>query len=276
MNSELVRKQIEGEVVGSTQKTISLKDIRELLIAHPDNPKELATIASILSSLDSKIELNNKMNKTLEEIGQAIFKKWFVGGRKEEWKKGKLGKIGEFKNGINYLRGEEGDTEFLIINVRDISNNKYLFKDSLDKIKLNYNKAKEYLMNEKDIIIARSACPGKISLILGENDNLIYSGFSIRYRLKNLENYFYISFVLENLSEEIKNFSIGTTLSSVNQETLKNIKIVIPDQVTLKKFNGLIKPIFKQISINCLQNQTLSSIRDALLPKLMSGEIRVK
>lgn len=239
-------------------------------------PPEQISIAQILSSLDTKIELNNKMNKTLETIGQALFKKWFVDNpEKEKWKIGKLGDIGEFKNGINYLRDEVGDTEFSIINVRDISNNKWILKNSLDKIRINRNKAQEYFLDEKDIMIARSACPGKISLMLGNTDNSIYSGFSIRYRLNNLENYFYLSFILENLSEEIKNFSIGTTLSSVNQETLKNIKIIIPDDKTIQEFNKIIQPIFKHISNNCFQNQTLSSIRDALLPKLMSGEMRV-
>lgn len=262
----------EGTVFGCANKT----GLNEFNVITPKSFPEQTVIASILSSLDAKIELNNKINKTLEVIGQAIFKKWFVDGKKEGWEKGKLGELGTFKNGINYLRDEVGDTEFSIVNVRNISNNKWILKNSLDKIKLNYNKAKKYLLNEKDILIARSACPGKISLILGDISEVIYSGFSICYRLKNLEDYFYISFILQGLKEELKNFSIGTTLSSVNQETLKNIKINLPDDESLRNFNKLIKPIFKQISVNCFQSQTLSQMRDTLLPKLMSGKVRVK
>lgn len=259
----------------SSRGSLTTKLLAELPIKLPPL-KEQEIVAKILSGLDFKIDLTNKMNKTLEAIGQAIFKRWFVDERKDEWKEGKLGDLGEFKNGINYLRDEAGDTEFSIVNVRDISNNKWILEEPLDKIKINYDKAKDYFLNERDIILARSACPGKISLIFGFPKNIIYSGFSIRYRLKDLDNYYYISFVLEDLDKEIRNFSVGTTLSSVNQETLKNIKIILPDKNLIDYFNKLIQPIFNQISVNCFESLKIAKIRDSLLPKLMSGEIRVK
>ena len=300
LNSRLVRNQIEEEVVGSTQKTISLKNIRELLIAHPNNSIELDKIIKILSSLDSKIELNQAMNKTLESIGQALFKHWFInfefpnekgkpykssGGEMVEselgeipkgWKVGKLGECGTFKNGINYLRDEIGDTEFFIANVRDIANNKLLLKDSLDKIKIDLDKAKDYLLNDKDILIARSASPGEISLVLGNLDNVIYSGFSIRYRLNTPDNYLYLFLVLQRLRENLLNFSIGTTLQSVNQETLKNMGLILPSDDILNKFNKTIERILDKTYGNLMQIQNLSQIRDSLLPKLMSGKLRVQ
>ena len=270
------RKYLSNVAVGSTVRSLRLNHLESFPLAFPRSLSEQSAIAHILSTLDEKIELLQKQNKTLEEIGQAIFKKWFIDNpEKGEWEVGKLGDIGSFKNGINYLRNEKGDTEFSIINVRDISNKKWILNNSLDKIKINYNKAKDYLLREGDIIIARSACPGKVSLVLGDDKDIIYSGFSIRYRLNDLKNYFYISLVLENLQKELTNFSIGTTLTSVNQEVLKNIKINIPDKKTLKDFNKVAKPIFKKISNNCFNTQTLSQIRDSLLPKLMSGKIRV-
>jgi len=241
------------------------------------------------------------LNRTLEAIGQAIFKQWFVdfefpneegkpykssGGEmvynKELGKEipkgrrvGKLGELGIFKNGVNYLRDEIGDTEFFIVNVRDIANNKFLLRSFLDKIKLDYNKAKEYLLIEKDIIIARSACPGEVSLIFDSSNNVIYSGFSIRYRLNNPENWLYMFLILQNLKNSLSRFSIGTTLTSVNQETLKNMVCIIPETNILKSFNSLVDYLYKKIKENLLESQTLSAIRDSLLPKLMSGKIRV-
>jgi type I restriction enzyme S subunit len=195
-------------------RSLRLNHLERFPLFFPKSLPEQSAIASILSSLDAKIELNNKMNKTLEAIGQAIFKKWFIDNPEKKSGRRKVGDLGEFKNGINYLRDEEGDTEFSIINVRNISNNKYLLKNSLDKIKINSKKAKDYSLHTKDIIIARSACPGKISLLIEDIDNAIYSGFSIRYRLNDLKNYYFISLTLEKLQEEINNFSVGTTLSS--------------------------------------------------------------
>jgi len=265
-------------------------------------PKEKSVqraIAKILSDLDEKIELNHQMNKTLESIAQAIFKRWFVdfefpdkngkpykssGGKMVEselgeipqrWRASNLGEIGTFKNGINYLRDEIGDTDFFIANVRDIANNKLLLKGSLDKIKINLSKAKEYLLQEKDILIARSASPGEISLVLGDLEKVIYSGFSIRYRLNNPNNYLYIFHIMQGLKRNLQNYSIGTTLQSVNQETLKNMKFILPSDETLKEFNRISKQILDKALNNLLQNRELSQIRDSLLPRLMSGKIRV-
>lgn len=262
--------------------------------------KEQHAIAKILSDLDEKIELNHQMNKTLESIAHAIFKRWFVdfefpdekgkpyrssGGKMVEselgeipqgWQVSNLGSIGTFKNGINYLRDEKGDTEFFIANVRDIANNKLLLKESLDKIKINLGKAKEYLLQEKDILIARSANPGEVSLVLGDLEKVIYSGFSIRYRLNNPGNYLYIFHIMQGLKRNLQNYSIGTTLQSVNQETLKNMKFILPSVETLKEFNKISKQILDKTLNNLLQNRELSQIRDSLLPRFISGRIRVE
>jgi len=285
----------EGTVFGCITKA----GLRDFEVALPEQESEQKAIAKILSDLDSKIELNNQMNKTLEAIGQALFKRWFVdfefpnengkpykssGGKMidselgkipEGWTITKLGDIGAFKNGINYLRNETGDTDFFITNVRDIANNKLLLKNSLDKIKINASKAKDYLLQEKDILIARSASPGEISLVLGDLEKVIYSGFSIRYRLNEPNNYLYIFYIMQGLKRNLQNYSIGTTLQSVNQETLRNIKFIWPSDEALKEFNKISKKILEKTLNNLMQNRELSQIRDSLLPRLMSGKIRI-
>ncbi len=291
---------LKSNAGGTTFGELSGSRLKELKFAFPSLPEQSA-IAKILSDLDAKIELNQQMNKTLEEIGKAIFKHWFVdfefpneegkpykssGGDMvfdEElgkeipkgWYVGCLEEFGAFKNGINYLRNESGDTEFFIANVRDIANNKLLLKEHLDKIEINLKKAKEYLLHNRDILIARSASPGEVSLVLGDLENVIYSGFSIRYRLNNPENFLYFFLILQKLKENLSNYAVGTTLQSVNQETLRNMKLVLPTNEVLNKFNKIIGQILGKTYNNLIQNQTLSSIRDSLLPKLMSGKIRV-
>jgi len=289
---------LESNASGTTFGELSGSRLKALRFAFPD-VIEQHRIASILSSLDSKIELNQQMNKTLEDIAQAIFKRWFIdfefpnengdpykssGGEMVEselgmipkgWEISTLGDYGEFKNGINYLRSESGDAEFFIVNVRNITNNKLILKNSLDKIKTDLNKAKSYFLMDNDILIARSASPGEVSLVLGNLQNVIYSGFSIRYRLKRLDGYLYIFLVMQKLKEQLSSFSVGTTLQSINQETLKKIKFILPSIEVLNGFNVMAGHILEKTYINLTENYGLSQIRDLLLPKLMTGKIRV-
>ena len=298
LSSTFFFNQILARQTQSAQQNIGKDEINKMFIIVP-KIKEQRAITKTLSDLDAKIELNQQINKTLEAIGQAIFKHWFIdcefpnekgkpykssGGEMVEselgeipkgWRVGKLGEIGTFKNGINYLRNEQGDTEFFIANVRDIANNKLLLKEGLDKIKIVFKKAREYLLNQKDILIARSASPGDVSLVLGDLQNVIYSGFSIRYRLNNPKNYLYLFLILQELRDSLSNYSIGTTLQSVNQETLKNMMFCVPADAVLEKFNIIIEQILERTYGNMIQNSSLSQIRDSLLPKLMSGKIRV-
>lgn len=286
---------------GSVQVNLAKREIiQEIKLAVPPLAEQRA-IAKVLSDIDAKIELNLQMNKTLEEMAQAIFKHWFVdfefpnengkpykssGGRMayneelgkeipEGWDVKKLDALGSFKNGINYTRDESGDTEFSIVNVRDIANNKLLLKESLDIISIDAAKATDYLLDPNDILIARSASPGEVSLVLGDLEQIIYSGFSIRYRPISSTNYLFLFLSLQHLKSVLLSFSVGTTLQSVNQETLKNSKVVCPPDDLLSKFNLLSEELYYGIQNGLVQNNQLSILRDSLLPKLMSGKIRV-
>ncbi|MBM4305406.1 MAG: hypothetical protein FJ123_01610 [Deltaproteobacteria bacterium] len=295
----IFRALVESKISGSVVPALTQRDIETLNTPLPPIPEQ-TRIAEILSSIDDKIEVNHQMNKTLEKIGQALFKHWFVdfefpneegkpykssGGKMidselgeipEGWKVAKLADYGVFKNGINYLRDEIGDTEFFIVNVRDIANNRLLLKNSLDRINIDLKKAKDYLLNDKDILIARSASPGEVSLVLGNLDKVIYSGFSIRYRLNNPNSYLYMFLIMQGLKENLSNFAVGTTLQSVNQETLRNMRFLLPPDKTLNEFNKIIEQILEKTYNNLIQNSSLSQIRDSLLPRLMSGKIRVR
>ena len=266
------REQAISSMTGTSGRQRVQTDFLEVKeIEIPPLPEQHA-IASILSSLDEKIELNNKMNKTLEAIGQALFKKWFVEERKEEQKEGKLGEIvANIK--IPLKPGEE------------IKNRKYVPIDllSMNKISIDsflpYTEAKSSLIGfEKEDILF-----GAMRVYFHRVNLAPFSGVTrtttFVLRPKNKEHLAYCLFLLNQ--EETINFanshSKGSTMPyAVWNNSLENMPIKIPDDRTIKNFNKIIKPIFEQISVNCFQNKNLSSIRDALLPKLMSGEIRVK
>ena len=288
--------QISRFMTGTTRPTIGILTLRTLEIPVPSLEEQLS-ISKILSDLDAKIELNQKMNKTLEAIAQAIFKHWFIdfefpneegkpykssGGEMVDselgeipngWEVKKITEIGRLKNGINYTRDEKGDEEFYIVNVRDISKSKFIIKDDLNVIKFDSTKCKDYLLNQNDIIIARSASPGESSLILGNIDNVIHSGFSIRYRLSNPNFKWYVYLLLQHSKNILFRYSIGTALKSLNQTAVGNMSIIMPSVDVLRKFNSI--DIINKIMSNLLESKALLNIRDLLLPKLIMGKIRV-
>lgn len=295
------RKILENHASGSTFKEISGSVLKQIELLIPPLPEQ-HRIAEILGALDDKIELNQRMNKTLEEMAQAIFKHWFVdfefpnedgepykssGGEMvyseelekeipEGWEVGKLGEIADFKNGINYKRYEEGNTTYPIVNVRNIANSKFLINSDLDSINIDKKKAKPYYLSNGSILIARSAIPGKISMLRVDYENVIYSGFIIKLDLFNPELKNYIVQYLEEKIQALINLSDGTTLKNINQRSLKGFNLVFPSKKIIKEYNMLVNEIFNYIYCNKKQIRTLSQIRDTLLPKLMSGEIRVK
>jgi type I restriction enzyme S subunit len=233
-------------------------------------------IASVLSSLDDKIDLMHCQNKTLEALAEALFRKRFVDEVDPAWEKDKLGAYGDFKNGINYSRDENGDTEFSILNVRDIVESKYLKVHAYEKIKIDSKKAEPYLLKVGDIVIVRSASPGETSIILEDTQPLIYSGFSIRFRPVDSEYSLFFFQFFQSFKKEMDLFSEGTTLKNLNQQLLNSIELSIPPKKVVQEYNEILDGIYKKITRNFNQIHTLERLRDTLLPKLMSGEVRVR
>ena len=249
--------------------------VENLLITLPPLPEQRA-IAGVLSSLDDKIDLLHRQNKTLEGMAETLWRKMFVEEADPGWKKGKLGDFGEFKNGINYSRNENGDNEYSILNVRDIVECKYVNAGNFEKISINKKKAIPYLLKKGDIVIVRSASPGESLIVLEEIDNLIYSGFSIRLRCYNKIHSLFLFQFLQSYKKEMDIFSEGTTLKNINQEILNSIELIIPVEDAAKEFNERVVSIYNKILLNQGQIRTLSRTQDILLPKLMSGEVKVK
>lgn len=236
---------------------------------------EQKSIASILSCLDDKIDLLHRQNKTLEALAETLFRLWFVEEAEAGWETGKLGDYGEFKNGINYSRDEAGNTTYGIINVRDVVSNKFIFKEAVNEINIDSRKAEPYLLQKLDIVIVRSASPGETALILENQRKLIYSGFTIRFRPRKEREAFFFFQLMQSIKKQLDIFSDGTTLKNLNQEILKNIEFQVPSFESIRTFNEKVEPIFDKISKNMTQIRTLTGLRDTLLPKLMSGEVRV-
>lgn len=260
-------------------------------------------IANLLSSLDSKIELNNRINAELEAMAKTLYDYWFVqfdfpdkegkpyktsGGKMvwneelkreipEGWEMKNLGKIGNFKNGVNYDPSNPGEIACPIINVRNISSSRFFLKnEDLDIIYLRESDVRKYSVHSGSIIIARSGIPGATRLISDMAENTLYCGFAIHYELQDLNLKIPVFFFLKSIEQQIQSGSGGTIMKNVNQATLNDLKITLPEKVNvIKGFNNKIDTLFAKINLIQKENQELAELRDWLLPMLMNGQVKV-
>jgi len=260
-------------------------------------------IAALLSALDSKIELNNRINAELEAIAKTLYDYWFVqfdfpdkDGKPyktsrgkmvwneelkreipEGWEMQNLGKIGNFKNGVNYDPSHPGEIACPIINVRNISSSRFFLKnEDLDIIYLRESDVRKYSVHSGSIIIARSGIPGATRLISDMAENTLYCGFAIHYELQDLNLKIPVFFFLKSIEQQIQSGSGGTIMKNVNQATLNDLKITLPKKENvIKGFNNKIDPLFAKINSIQKENQELAELRDWLLPMLMNGQVKV-
>jgi type I restriction enzyme, S subunit len=294
------------------RKNLNSNDIKNFEIRIPEKLEDQRKIASVLSSLDAKIELNNRINTELEQMAKTLYDYWFVqfdfpfdfaqgkpneqgkpykssGGKMvynaelkreipEGWEVKNLDKYGEFKNGINYDPKEQGDTFCKIINVRDISSSSvFISNDDLEELNLKSNEVIKYLVTNNSILIARSGIPGATRLIADFSQNTIYCGFIICFNVHDLKYKYPLFFHMKNIEAAMSSQSGGTIMKNVSQGTLKNIKVVFPkEDLIVNNFNELLNPIFLKLNLIAKENQELASLRDWLLPMLMNGQITVK
>jgi len=246
------------------------------------NINEQEKIAKILSSLDNKIELNNKLNATLEAIGQLIFKKWFIEDRKDEWKKAKLGDYVESISGCSYTSKGLTPSENTLVTLKSVGVDGFKqdgFKEYTGEYK------EKHLVQDGDIVVAHTDLTqnriilGKPVIVrdFGKYKKMIASmDLSIVKPIK-LINKPYLFYLLnsESFHGHAQGYANGTTVIHLSRRAIPEFPFLIPDKELLEKFKLISENLFNQIKTNDLQNNKLSRIRDLILPKLMNGEIRV-
>ena len=264
-------------VSGSALPRIVLKDFKKVSMQVPPLPTQ-QKIAAILSSLDDKIELNNKINTNLEQQAGALFKNWFVdfepfGGKMPEgWKMGKLSDIADYLNGLamQKFRPLEDEEGLPVLKIKELRQGCYDESSELcspSKVK------PEYIIHDGDVIFSWSGsllvdiwCGGTCGL----NQHLF------KVTSQTYEKWFYYLWTKHHLDKFIfLAADKATTMGHIKREELDKAEVVIPDDKTYQNLTSVIKPFIDEIINNRIENRKLSQIRDGLLPKLMNGEIVV-
>ena len=234
-------------------------------------------IAQILSSLDDKIELNNKINDNLEQQAQAIFKSWFVDNQEVN---GIIGDYCNIKSGFAFKSSWWQDSGVKVIRIGDIEQDKLNFEScanvSEDKITI----AKDFIIKGGDLVIAMTgATIGKFAITPDTNETILVNQRVGKFFLGEnpIEKvpFIYCTLKQDQVISEFINRGQGSAQPNINTSDILSIPCWIPENSQINKFNNLTKSMFKTITKNQQENQIIKKLRDTLLPKLMSGEIEV-
>jgi type I restriction enzyme, S subunit len=281
--------EIKRNMVGSAQGKLPIYGIQNISIPIPPI-KIQKRIASILSSLDDKIELNRQTNQTLEAIAQAIFKEWFVdfnfpgatgemqdselGEIPKGWKVGSIGDLfAIFKNSIN--PSLVPDEQFIHYSLPAFDESKRPTSELGKQILSN-----KFVVKNDCILVSKlnPRIPRIWPIIEVEKNSICSTEFQVLIP-KDTHNFSYgaVVFWQSSIIETMKGRATGTSSSHqrIRPQDMLDIQIVVPSKGILKEFDLKIKSLFVQIKNNEEQTKTLTQLRDSLLPKLMKGEINL-
>ncbi len=294
---------------GTTHQTIYYPEVKAFHVCLPEIAEQRA-IVSVLSSLDDKIELNRRMNETLEEMAQALFKSWFVdfepvraraerrapegvdaetaslfpdsfeiselGEVPKGWQAGRIGDnlqtvLGGTPSRSNSSYWTNGTVPWInsgkVNEFRITAPTEYITEEAMA------NSAAKLLPKRTTVLAITGATLGQVSLLeIAACANQSVIGILQSEHIPSEFIYFWVKHRIGDLVSA----QTGGAQQHVNKNDVNNLKILYPDVEILNAYKRIVSPLFDAILVNYFESETLTAIRDALLPKLMSGEIRVK
>lgn len=275
--SNLIRKPAIKSMVGSSGRQRVQTNVLENLELDLPNIETQQKIGSILKSFDDKIYLNQRQNNNLEQQAQALFKSWFVdfepfGGKMpDDWKVGNLLDIADYLNGLamQKFRPENNDYGLPVLKIKELRQG---FCDNSSE-RCSSNVKKDYIIYDGDVIFSWSGsllvdlwCGGKCGL----NQHLF------KVTSKKFDKWFYYAWTRHHLKRFIAVAADkATTMGHIKRNELEKAEVIIPASEDYQKISKILAPIYNMIIQNRIENTRLAQLRDALLPKLMSGEIDV-
>jgi type I restriction enzyme S subunit len=275
--SPIGKNTLNSITIGSTQPAFTISCLKEANISLPTLPEQKA-IAAVLSSLDDKIDLLHRQNKTLESIAETIFRQWFVEEADERWEGGVLGDICNITGGYAFKSKDFIENGVPVIKIKNISNNRV---DLLDKQFVSQDFAlniqKKFRLINGDIVMAMTgATIGKIGIVNSFDYDFLLLNQRVAVIRGKYQALLWFLLNIINLEDDIINESNGAAQANISADGIASIKIPKIYKILAQEFNLIAEPIFNKILSNQNQIKTLESLRNTLLPKLMSGDIRVK
>lgn len=265
---EEIKHQLYGNTNDTVQPTLNLSSLKDIILKCPSAPEQKA-IAEVLTSLDDKIDLLHKQNKTLEQLAETLFRHHFIDNAQDDWEEGNVTDefsltMGQSPSGNSFNEEGFGIPMFQ-------GNADFEFRFPKKRI---YTTEPKKFAEKYDTLISVRAPVGEQNMA---SERCCIGRGVAAFRYKNEQNFYsYTYFKMKSLMEEIKQFNqTGTVFGSISKTDFESLKITIPSFDEVSSFQEKIFPIDSKIITNCDQIKSLEKLRDQLLPRLMSGEIRI-
>lgn len=246
---------------------------------------EQKSIASILSSLDDKIDLLHRQNATLEKMAETLFRQWFVEEVQEDWEEIKLGSIVEVINGVSYKSVDLNSSRTAMVTLKSFDRNGGFRMDGFKEYTGNYKEL--HILKEGDLVVAHTDITqeadviGNPVMVIGnpKYDTMVFSMDLVKVTSKddNYSNeYLYLLMKSNEFKEHCLGYSNGSTVLHLSKKAVPEFEMKLPPNNLINDFSKIVKPLVQKQFKNQTQIRTLTALRDTLLPKLMSGEVRVE
>lgn len=263
-------------VSGSALPRIVLKDFKQVDLSIPDIDTQ-RRIAAILSSLDDKIENNNRINRNLEAQAQALFKSWFVdfepfgGTMPEDWREGALGDIVTVKRGGSPrpIQDYLSDKGYRWLKISDATAEASPFITHIVEHIKEEGLSKTVFIKQGSLALSNSATPGLPKFV--DLDTCIHDGWLYFPQSYFSNEYLYLLFQRER--SYLLSQGNGSVFTNLKTDIVKNLSVTIPSEDVLNSFQQIVGGVFMEILNNQRESSRLAALRDTLLPKLMKGEI---
>jgi type I restriction enzyme S subunit len=286
---------------------VTKHDLENIEAAYPDLTEQ-HTIAHILGTLDDKIELNRRMNETLEAMARALFKSWFVdfdpirakangrdpglpkqiadlfpdsfedselGEIPKGWRVDKLSDLCSTQYGYTASAVDEPiGPKFL--RVTDINKRNWIDWGNVPHCAVNPGTRASYALEVGDLVVARMADPGK-SAIIEEEIDVVFASYLVRLKTRSLAYSYYVyGFLKSDLyADYAEGAKSGSVQANMNAKVIVGTSLAVPPEYVIQQFFKAVLPLRRRLVANVRDSRTLTELRDTLLPKLITGELRV-
>lgn len=272
-----VRSHAELNLVGTSgRQRVPKECFNELMLNLPDSINEQKAIASILSSLDDKIDLLHRQNTTLEKMAETLFRQWFVEEAKEEWENAK---IGDFV--VTNKKSITKDYPYEEIQYLDTSTLNAGMMGNLQILNVKEAPSRARRLTKHNDILISTVRPDQkhYGIVKNPPNNLVVStGFCVITCEKIGPHFIYFLLTNNEMTEYLHSIAEGSTSTypSLKPSDIEKIEFLLPAWDKLNIFEDIVSKYFEKIKANQSQILTLTTLRDTLLPKLMSGEVKVE
>lgn len=273
---EETKQFVRNIAVGATMPSINTKLLGEVVVTFPELEQQ-KRISGILSAIDSKIEVNQKINDNLEQQAATYFQELFINNANPVWQISTISDLGTVVGGSTPSKTKPEyytNNGIAWITPKDLSINKskFISHGENDITELGLKNSSATVMPKGTVLFSSRAPIGYIAI--ASNEVTTNQGFKSVIPYSEIGAAF-VYFFLKHSLPVIESAASGSTFKEISGSAMKNIPAIIPDRNTLDQFNSFCAPIFAQQKILEEQNHSLAMLRDSLLPKLMSGAIDI-